>query len=60
LHDQWPENPQHGRGRVIVGAGASTSYSQNVTIENCTINNAYRNGISVISVNGLLVNNVRS
>ncbi len=46
-----------GGDGVIVNAGASTSYSQNVTIENCTINNAYRNGISVISVNGLLVNN---
>ena len=46
-----------GGDGVIVNAGASTTYSQNVTIENCTINNAYRNGISVISVNGLLVNN---
>ena len=46
-----------GGDGVIVGAGASTPYSQNVTIENVTINNAYRNGISVISVNGLLVDN---
>jgi len=46
-----------GGDGVIVGAGAGTWYSQGVTIENVTINNAYRNGISVISVKNLLVDN---
>jgi hypothetical protein len=44
-----------GGDGVIVNAGNGKQYSQNVTIENCNINNAYRNGISVISVKGLLV-----
>jgi hypothetical protein len=46
-----------GGDGVIVGAGAGSWYSQDVTIKNVTINNAYRNGISVISVKNLLVDN---
>jgi hypothetical protein len=46
-----------GGDGVIVNAGNGKQYSQGVTIENCTINNAYRNGISVISVKNLLVDN---
>ena len=46
-----------GGDGVIVDAGNGKPYSQDVTIENCTINNAYRNGISVISVKNLLVDN---
>ena len=43
-----------GGDGIYVGAGSST-FSQNVTIKDVTIDNAYRNGISVISADGVLI-----
>ena len=40
-----------------MGAGNGNLYSQGVTIKNVTVNNAYRNGISVISAKNLLIDN---
>ena len=45
-----------GGDGIYVGA-ASDSWSQNVTIKNVVVDNAYRNGISVISIDGILIDN---
>ena len=46
-----------GGDGVFVSNDHASTPSQNVTIKDTFINNAYRNGISVISVNGLLIDN---
>ncbi len=48
-----------GGDGIYIGPSHSTyPYSQNITINNCVCDSHRRNGISVISVDGLYINNV--
>ena len=46
-----------GGDGIIVGRGGARAYSQNIHIKDVVCDNNYRQGISVISVEGLLVEN---
>lgn len=47
-----------GDGIYLCSNSSAQPYCHNVTIKDVTIRNAYRNGISVISANGLSIDNV--
>ncbi|MCC7349548.1 MAG: right-handed parallel beta-helix repeat-containing protein, partial [Phycisphaerales bacterium] len=46
-----------GGDGIYLGAGSATSFNSNVSIKDVTLNNNYRNGISVISADGLTIDN---
>lgn len=46
-----------GGDGIYVGTNSQTGYSQNVTIKDVVLNNNHRQGISVISVQNMLVDN---